>query len=344
MSNTVVVETLEQLRPFLNDKHVIEIVQRGKNKKFKNFVKVALNELPQTEEKALVENAVNVLNKNLQLNHRNLQLLANVAKSQKLGLLLNGLNLCATCVGFAIMYAKLDSMSAEINQQIAKVEKTVKKVQDVQAGFEFNKVLSDHTDMLDCRKKQQPYSEEKMRELVDNEYNVLTMLISAFQMDLSADKKNTIFSIYSLLSMLTVSLMYFDEVYYQNNHEVLGEGEVWHTAHEKWMGVYKTLSEDWVIEKLQDYGMFETNLTILGVDVFYKGLLDQVREERENVEDNQALILALGDIELLHALQEKSDREVKESIREAFENAGAESDATVIQVAYDNALKLAAIA
>ena len=191
MSNTVVVETLEQLKPFLNDKHVIEIVQRGKNKKFKNFVKVALNELPQTEEKALVQNAVNVLNKNLQLNQRNLQLLANVAKSQKLGLLLNGLNLCATCVGFAIMYAKLDSMSAEINQQIAKVEKTVKKVQDVQAGFEFNKVLSDHTDMLDCRKKQQPYSEEKMRELVDNEYNVLTMLISAFQMDISADQKRS---------------------------------------------------------------------------------------------------------------------------------------------------------
>lgn len=110
------------------------------------------------------------------------------------------------------------------------------------------------------------------------------------------------------------------------------------------MGVYKTLSEDWVIEKLQDYGMFETTLNTLGVDVFYKGLLDQVREERENVVDNQALILALGDIELLHTLQDNTDREVKETIREAFENAGAESDATVIQGAYDNALKLAAIA
>ena len=137
MSNTVIVETLEQLKPFLNDKHVIEIVQRGKNKKFKNFVKVALNELPQTEEKALVENAVNMLNKNLKLNKRNLQLLANVAKSQKLGILLNGLNLCATCMGFATMHAKLDSMSAEINQQIAKVEKTVKKVQDVQRTSVF---------------------------------------------------------------------------------------------------------------------------------------------------------------------------------------------------------------
>ena len=344
MSNTVVVETLEQLKPYLNDKHVIEIVQRGKNKKFKNFVKVALNELPQTEDKALVENAVKLLNKDLQLNERNLELLANVSKSQKLGLLLNGLNLCATCVGFAVMYAKLDSMSAEINQQIAKVEKTIKKVQDVQTGFEFNKVLSDHTDMLDCRKKQQPYSEEKMRELVDNEYNVLTLLISALHMDISSDQKNTIFSIYSLLSMLTVSLMYFDEVYYQNNHEVLGAGEIWHTAHDKWMGVYKTLSEGWIIEKLQDYGVFETTLNTLGVDVFYKGLLNQVRDEREIVEDNQALILALGDIALLHTLQEKTDREVKETIKTAFENAGAESDATAVKETYDNALKLAAIA
>lgn len=344
MSDTVVVKTLEQLKPYLNDKGVIELVQRAKNKKFKNFVKVTLNELPQTEEKALVENAVNLLNKNLQLNSKNLRLLANVAKSQKLGLLLNGANLCATCAGFATMYAKLESMSAEINQQIARVEETVKKVQDVQTGFEFNKVLSDHTNMLDCRKKQQPYSEEKMRELVDTEYNVLTMLISAFQMDISADQKNTIFSIFSLLSMLTVSLMYFDEVYYQNNHEVLGEGEVWHTAHEKWMGVYKTLSEDWVVEKLQDYGMFETTLNTLGVDVFYKGFLDQVREEKENIEDNQALILALGNIDLLHALQENSDREVKDTIREAFENAGVETDETVVQGAYDNALKLAAIA
>lgn len=344
MNNTVVVETLEQLKPYLNDKHVMEIVKRGKNKKFKNFVKVALNELPQTEEKALVENAVNLINKNLQFNERNLQRLANVAKRQKIGLLFNGLNLCATCVGFAVMYAKLDSMSAEINHQIAKVEKTVKKVQDVKAGFEFNKVLSDHTDMLDCRKKQQPYSEEKMRKLVDSEYNVLTMLISAFRMDIASEKKNTIYSIYSLLSMLTVSLMYFDEIYYQNNHEVLEAGEVWHTAHEKWMSVYKTLSDEWMIEKLQDYGIFETNLPTLGVDVFYKGLLDQVREEMENVEDNQALILALGDIDLVHALQEKTDHEVKETIKTAFENAGSEFDSVAVQTAYDNALKLAALA
>lgn len=344
MGNTVVVETLEQLKPYLNDSNVIEIVQRRKDKKFKDFIKVALNELPKSEEKTLVENAVTLLNKNLQLNEKNLQLLANVARGQNIGLLLNSFNLCATCAGFAVMYAKLDSMSAEINQQIAKVEKTIKKVHDVQTGFEFNKVLSDHTDMLDCRKKQQPYSEEKMRNLVDSEYNVLTMLVSAFRMDVSSIQKNAIESIYSLLSMFTVSLMYFDEIYYQNNHEVLGDGEIWHAAHEKWMGIYKTLSEEWIVEKLQDYGMFEASLTTVGVDIFYKGILEKVREEKENVKDNQSLILKLGDIGLVHALDEITVHDITETIKKAFEDAGAGFDSSVVQSACDNVLKMAAIA
>ena len=72
--------------------------------------------------------------------------------------------------------------------------------------------------------------------------------------------------------------------------------------------------------------------------------MEQVKEERENVEDNQALILALEDIDLLHVLQENSDREVRETIRSAFEDAGAEADMSVVNGAFDNAMKLAAIA
>lgn len=344
MSEEIIAYTMEQLKQYLNDKGLLEIVQRGKNKKFKSFIKVVLSESSQSEDEALAEKAVNLLNQNLKLNKRNVQLLATVAKVQKLDLLLNGLSLCSTCVGFAIMYAKLDDMSEEISQQIAEVENTVKKVQDVRASYEFNKVLSDHMNMLDCRKKQQPYSEEQMRTLVDTEYNVLSMLISAFQLDISSDQNNTIFSIYSMLSMFTVSLMYFDEIYYQNNHEVLKEGEEWHTAHDKWMGIYKTLSENWIIEKLQDYGMFETNLNTLGVDTFYKGLLEQVKDERESVEDNQTLILALGDIELLHAVRDKSDQEVKDIIKETFINAGDGYEASAVEEAYNNAMKQAAIA
>ena len=344
MSEAILVDALEQLKPFLNDKKVLEIVVRGKNKRIAAFQKVLLNDLPQVQEKAALEEAVKLLNKNTLLNERNLKLVGEVANLQKIGLLLNGLNLCATCVGFAIMYEKLDKMSAEIGQQINQLQNTVKQGHDVQSGYEFNKVLADHTDMLDSRRKKQPYSEEKMRELVDREYNVLMLLISIFQKDIAADKKTIIFSIFSLLSMFTVSLRYFDEIYYANNHEVLGSENVWHSAHEKWMGVYSTLSAPWFIEKLQDYAMFETTLTTLGVDTYYTSLMDQVIEQREEVEDNQELIVSLGDITLMDALRDMTDKDIKTTITAAFAEACGEETSPEVKKVYEDAMKQMAIA
>ena len=127
----------------------------------------------------------------------------------------------------------------------------------------------------------------KMRELVDREYNVLTLLIRSFQKDTSSDNSTLIFSIFSMLAMFTVSLRTFDEIYFFNNHKTLRDKDVWHLAHEKWMSVYDTLSSEWFIEKLQDYGTFETKLTTLGVDIYYISLMDQVAELKEEIEDNQ---------------------------------------------------------
>ena len=103
-------------------------------------------------------------------------------------------------------------MSAEINQQLAQLQQTVKGQQDLQSGYEFNKVLSEHTNMLDCEKKQHPYSEDQMRQLVDMEYNVLMLLIDSYRKEVAGDHEALIFSIFSLLAMLTVSLRIFDEV------------------------------------------------------------------------------------------------------------------------------------
>ncbi len=219
------------------------------------------------------------------------------------------------------MYAKLDSMSAEINQQINQLGSVVKKGHDVQTGYEFKKVLSDYQDMLDSRRRQQPYSEEKMRGLVDRVYNVLSLLISVLQKGISSDCKTLITSIFSLLSMLTVSLRYFDELYYFNNYKVLGGAGAWHSAHDKWMGVFDTLSSEWFVEKLQDYGTFEAKLNTIDVDVYYISLIDQVMELRQEVEDNQELISSIGDLKVLQAFREYSDREVKETIEAAFREA-----------------------
>ena len=344
MNDVIVAETLEQLKPFLNDKNVMEIVVRGTKKRIKAFQKVALNDLPQSKASELMEKAVNVLNKNTGLAGESLGLLRNVAKVQNLGLVLNGLNLCATCAGFALMYAMLNQMSAEINQQIAQLQNVIKQGHDVQGEYEFNKVLSDYTDMLDSRKLQKPYSESKMRELVDREYNVLSLLISVLQKDIASDKGAMITTMYSLLSMFTVSLCYFDEQYYFNNREALGDKNVWHAAHEKWMSIYDTLSKSWFIELLQDYGTFDSKLTTIGVDVYYMELIDQVYELRQEVLDNQDLIQAVGDMDLLHTLKNMSNQEVKQTLEDALKEAFEGVDDPETLKVYEDAMKQAAVA
>ena len=181
MSETVLVKTLNELLPYADRNKVVEIVMRSTDKRFKAFQKVALADLQQDEVKELMEKTVNALNQVKQASAKNLEVLQKIARVQSLGLVLNGLNLCATCAGFAIMYAKLDKMSTEINQQIGRLQGVVRPGHDVQASFEFNKVLADYQDMLDSRRRQHPYPEAKMRELVDQEYNVLMLLIDVLR-------------------------------------------------------------------------------------------------------------------------------------------------------------------
>lgn len=338
-----VVSHLDELKQFVNDDGVMEILVRRGDKKIEDFVKVAIKDLPESKEQELLEKVTHILNENLNLNELNLQRLGNIARLQNIGLLLNGLNLCATCVGFAIMYAKLNKMEARLTNQIAELQKSMKQGQDVWQKYEFNKVLADHTDMLDCQRRQQPYSEEKMRELIDREYNVLSLLISAFQKNISEDHGDLIFSIYSLLSMLTASLLIFDEIYYYNNHDILGDENSWHMAHDKWTSIFDIITSEWFVEKLQDYATFEAGLTTVGVDVYYLTLLQQAADMKQEIEDNQTLIVKLGNIDLFRKCKEITAAQVADSIKRAFMEAGKELDESVVMDAYQNAMQQAAM-
>jgi len=119
---------------------------------------------------------------------------------------------------------------------------------------------------------------------------------------------------------------------------------VWHLAHDKWMSVYDTLSSDWFIEKLQDYGTFETKLSTSGVDIYYISLLNQVADLRGEIEDNQSLIIAIGDIELFRQFKEMSAKEVADSIESAYREAGSDCDEITVRTAYQNAMQQAAMA
>lgn len=252
MNKTLVIDSLKQFNQFKNDKGIIEIVVRGQKNRIKAFQKVALIDIVQKGSKEISEKAIGVFNKNLsnmlndqmnisQITLHNIQQLASVSK---LGIVMNGLNLAATSAGFAIMYEKLDNISSEMKLQFDELKNVVKQEHDVRAIYEFEKVLGEYTDMLDCRRRQQPYSEEQMRFLVQKLYTVLNLLKDIFRKGIASNNHLLIVSIFSLLSMFTVALKYFDEQYYFNNHNILIDTDVWHSSHDKWMSIYHELTEE----------------------------------------------------------------------------------------------------
>ncbi|WP_024865682.1 hypothetical protein [Butyrivibrio sp. FCS014] len=340
MSGILNINSIEELVQFLNDKGIMEIAIRNKKKKFKEFQKVALNIAPQGEGRELLRNAVNLMNKNNAIAENTLKAVGNLTKLQYLGLILSAANLCATCIGFKIMYNKLDKMTGQLNQLMS----VVKKGQGIQTDYEFNKVLSEHSNMLDARKTQKFYTEEQMRKLVDDEYNVLNMLIDVFLQDMTEDVDGIILSIYSLASMLSVSLRYFDELYYFNNKEAIGDGEVWHSSHTNWMAAFERISSDEFVRKIQDHGIFDLNLSTIEADVYYIGLYDQVKELAEDVEDNQTLIKTLDSSDMMEEYTEYIRKIVSEGVQEAFEQTeGALDNPDVVRI-YQDTMKQVALA
>lgn len=346
MGEMILIDALSQLSQFQNEKGIIEIFVRGKKQRCKAIHKIMIDNLQETngeKAKALMEKVVQTVGKHSEISEKNFDLLKTVIQSQNLGLVLNGLNLCATCIGFAVMYEKLDRMGTEINRQIGKLQNMAKQTTDIQTGYEFNKVLADHTDMLDSRRRQRPYDEQQLRDLVDREYNVLMLLIEVLKCDLADDRKMIIETAVSLLSMMTVSLCYFDELYYFNNREALVDKDPWHSSHEKWMSAYNRLSEEWFVELLQDYGMFETDLSTMGVDMYYSSILDQISDSKQKVEDNQTLIITIGDMGILHNLQEQMQRETQDLLTAAIIEAFQDTEDLEALDVRDSALRQVAL-
>lgn len=244
MEEIEVIQTIEELRKFLNDKNFMEIVVRQKNKRFKKFYKVALDRLlKEAEQEQVAKEVLKAVQKNSKLLNKNMKMMKNLSKIQNIALILGGVNLVSTWATFAILYEKLNSLEEEIVGAIEKVQKTLNKGTELHIKAEYNKVISDYQDMLDCRKKQKPYSEEQMRKLVDSLYVVLDMMIDSLKSDLIDNKDNMILTVFMMLSMYTASLRFFDEQYYFNYKDILSGDEVWHTSHNKWMSLYDTLTQ-----------------------------------------------------------------------------------------------------
>ncbi len=347
MNSAMVIDTLEKLRPFLDENGVFEVAVRDRNKRFAQIVKLTLGDA-QSEQKELAQEALRGLQeaaRGIQLDLKSVN--AGINALSGLGyanLLLNATNLCATCAGFVIIYDEVKQMGAQVNQRIAQLDETVRKSFDIERKFRFDEVLAEHNDMLDSRRRRQPYSEREMRSLVDSEHRMAVLLANTLEADVSNDQGSLIALLFTLMGMLTASLRIFDELYYHSNPQAQEQPNPWHTSHDNWMGVYDAMSSPWFVERLQDYGVLELGLRTRDADALYADLLDQVAGARQQVVDNQALLVAFKTKEDWDKYQELTKKDVVDSIRNAYRAAGAGMDEREVEVACEEALQKAELA
>lgn len=331
-----IINSIEQLMQFLNDKGVLEIAQRRKDQKFKEFQNVIIDPSLLNRAQEQIQNEIKkALNINNDLIKSSLSKINAVTCLSSVGIILEAVNLCATCAGFIIMFEKLKKISGKVDALV----NTVKSSNQIQTNFELNKILSEHANMLDSRKTKNDYSEEKMRILVDDEFNVLKMLIDTFLLETTNERNNLVLSIYSLASMLTVSIMYFDELYYYNNKDRISNGEYWNSSHNRWMSELDRLSSAEFISKIQDFGFLELNLSTFENDEYYICLLNQARDFIQEINDNQSLIQAFDSDMDFKNYNEITNQTLKEEINEAFKEANVHFENNEIADILNDAFK-----
>ena len=347
MSSIQYVNSIEQLKPFLNNKGVLEIVTRNQGRQYAPFVNVALDNT-QSEQRELAEKAFNQVREatrgsqiDLELTAARVQALSGIGYAN---LILNAANLSATCAGFMVIYNEIQQVSNDINSRLNQLDETVRKSFDIDHKRRFNKVLANHNDMLDSIRRQQPYTEREMRELVDDEHRMIELLLNTLKADVSNDQGSLIALLFTMLGMFTVSLCNYDELYYYNNPQIHNQPNPWHISHNSWMSTYEEMSSEWFIEKLQDYGVLELGLRTWEADELYCSMLLQVIEEKEKVEDNQALIVAFETKEIMQRYKELAEKDIVDTIRKAYREAGAGMDKAEVEKACEETLQKAALA
>lgn len=338
MSNVLTITSIDQLVPLLNEKGIIEIVTRGKHQRFKAIQKIALDGLTQKEEqKQVVKKIMKSLNLNNHINASNLQMLSNISQLSQLSLLMSGLNLCATCAGFAIVCQKIDSMK----EKICEVLSLIKATNDSRLYQDFINCIQEHNKMLDHRKTKDYFSLNEMESLVVREYVTLESMLNDFSKKITGDKGSLIYAIMTIASMLSVSLRYYDEMYFFEYKDKVDSKNLWHTSHATWLSVFEKIKSPEFIKEIQNYGILELNLSTSECDAFYISVHDSALDYKQDIMDNQEILVALDSKEQYELFSEYCNEEVKKSIyAELEDNHELVQTATIKELFEDSMYKL----
>ena len=98
------------------------------------------------------------------------------------------------------------------------------------------------------------------------------------------------------------------------------------------------------VELLQDHGIFDLGLNTDEMDTYYNEFLEQVQDQKQEVIDNQEIILTLQDTSLLNVFHEKTNEEIhnklEKEISEMFNGIEGE-DASKLYDSFHNQIQYA---
>ena len=113
---------------------------------------------------------------------------------------------------------------------------------------------------------------------------------------------------------------------------------------EQFADFVKQVDKSWFVELLQDHGIFDLGLNTDEMDTYYNEFLEQVQDQKQEVIDNQEIILTLQDTSLLNVFHEKTNEEIhnklEKEISEMFNGIEGE-DASKLYDSFHNQIQYA---
>lgn len=311
---------IEDLRAKFGDS--FEVVLRMKDGKYKEFTKVLLskasNSSNEQEIKKLCENA----NKLLKSTEKMSKSINSIKEFEIFNSVLGMMNLCATAAGFIIVCQKLNNIS----NQVRDVMNAVKEIHQEETINQFDKIIEDHTAMLDGKDGGMEFTEEKYRELIKEENTLLKSLYKIFCNETCSNRLEILEAIIALSAMMSVAICDFDTIY-KYKHK---EKKSLYTGHDAWLDTYASLLSSEFIKELQDFFFIEKDRTQYETDILVEGVEEKFKNAKE--------IITLR-VELLNLLdsREEYDNAIKiindsisNDISDLIQSEGYQNDEQVL--------------
>ncbi len=260
-------------------KYVELIVRNKKNKRFKEFIKVAVEELNDSQDiKQLINNSQKLLKDTKMLNKN----ILNVKNLQIFNSLFGIANLCATTAGFIIVCNKLDGIS----KQIEKVSEEIKTSHTEITFSTFKAILEEHQKLLDGEEGGLKFDEERIGKLISSENVMLDQLYFSFINNTCNDDGSVLTAILTLSSILEYAICKYDYVYYYNhpNKKSLYGGR------DNWIKTYKKFLSVEFKNKLEDYFFLEEGLNQYQTDILVQEVKDEIENRIEILNNNKDLL------------------------------------------------------